>query len=97
MGGNRDGIGHSGRDKEMRTLLAMGDYRVTTDGAWVDLWHGSELAQTVPASYFPKKTVDRVEFVTEMIHGEERALARFIAALEQDGHKVQAVDRHWDY
>lgn len=80
----------------MRTLLVMGDYRVTTDGAWVDLWYGSELAQTIPAPYFPKKTADRVELVTAMVHEQERAIAELIVALEQEGHKVQAVDRHWD-
>ncbi len=69
----------------MRTLLVMGEYRVTTEGGWVSLWCGSELEQTMPAPYFPKKTVDRVEFVTAMIHGQERATEALIDKLELRG------------
>ncbi len=76
----------------MRILLEMGDYKVTTDGAWVDLWHGSELEQTMPLRYFPKKTVDRIELVTEMVHGQEKATAEFIGELERRGYEVWPID-----
>lgn len=76
----------------MRTLLVMGEYSVTTEAGWVDLWHGSEHQQTMPARYFPKKTVDRVEYVTQMIHGQETAIANFIDDLERRGYKLTPID-----
>ncbi len=76
----------------MRTLLVMGDYRVTTDGVWVDLWHGSELQQTMPVRYFPKRTVERVEFLAQMIHGQERATAKLIAEFERRGYELRPID-----
>ncbi len=75
----------------MRTLLEMGEYKVTTEGGWVSLWRGSELEQTMPASYFPKKTVERVELVTAMVHGQERATERLIDELELRGHEVRPI------
>ncbi len=75
----------------MRTLLVMGEYKVTTEDGWVDLWHGSEHQQTMPARCFPKKTVDRIEFVTEMIHGQERATEALIDELEVRGYEVRPI------
>lgn len=75
----------------MATLLVMGEYRVTKDGAWVNLWHGSEPEQTMPARYFPKKTVDRVEFVSAMIHGQERATEALLDELELRGYEVRPI------
>jgi hypothetical protein len=46
----------------------------------------------MPARYFPKKTVDRVELVTQMIHGQEWATAEFIGELERRGHEVWPID-----
>jgi hypothetical protein len=77
----------------MATLLVMGEYRVTRDGAWVNVWHGSEHEQTMPARYFPKGAVDRVEFVTAMIHGQERATEALIDELELRGHEVRPISR----
>jgi len=75
----------------MRTLLAMGEYKVTTEGGWVSLWCGSDLEQTMPARYFPKRIVDRVEFVTAMIHGQERATEALIDELELRGYEVRPI------
>jgi hypothetical protein len=76
---------------DMRTLLEMGEYKVTTEGGWVSLWCGTELEQTMPASYFPKKTAERVELVTAMIHGQERATEALIDELELRGYEVRPV------
>lgn len=76
----------------MRTLLVMGEYKVTTQDGWVDLWHGSEHQQTLPARYFPKKTVDRVEYVTRMIHGQETAIAGLMAEFERRGYELRPID-----
>lgn len=78
-------------DRKMRTLLVMGEYKVTTEGGWVSFWWGSELEQTMPAREFPKKTVDRVEFVTQMIHGQERATEALIDELELRGYELHPI------
>jgi hypothetical protein len=83
-------------ERKMRTLLAMGDYRVTTQGGWVSLWCGSELEQTMPAPYFPKETVDRVAFVTQMIHGQERAVEALVDGLELEGYEVRLASPDGD-
>ncbi len=76
----------------MKTLLVMGEYKVTKQGGWVNLWHHDEIMQTMPTRYFPKKTVDQVVFVAELIHGEERAKAALLAEFERRGYKLTPVE-----
>ncbi len=76
----------------MKTLLVMGEYRVTLEGGWVNLWHHDEIMQTMPRRYFPKKTVDQVVFVAGLIHGEERAKAALLAEFERRGYKLTPVE-----
>jgi hypothetical protein len=78
-------------ERKMRMLLVMGEYKVTTEGGWVSLWCGSELEQTMPAPYFPKKTVDRVELVTAMIHGQGTVTEALIDELELRGYEVRPI------
>lgn len=76
----------------MKTLLVMGEYRVTLEGGWANLWHNDEIMQTMPGRYFPKNTVDQVVFVAEMIHGEERTRAELFAELERRGFEIRPID-----
>jgi hypothetical protein len=75
----------------VKTLLVMGEYKVTSQGGWVNLWHHDEIMQTLPRRYFPKKTVDRVVFVAELIHGEERAKSALFSEFERRGYKLTPV------
>ncbi len=76
----------------MKTVLVMGEYKVTLEGGWVNLRHHDEIMQTMPARYLPETTVDRVVFVCEMIAGEDRAKAALLAEFERRGYKLEPIE-----